>query len=203
MGKVEERRGGAALVTSHDTMRWSDIQQLIELPCGYTFTGNFGNATSKGIDAEFEYNPLSGLRLALALAYNEAQITASVSGAQAQAGQQIEYAPRWQAAASADYEWALRPDVWASARVSWNTTSGQQTGYDTASPFYNMGGFSLTNVNFGVKRHAWQATMFVSNLFNKRAQVDLYNAYGVNAPDTQPLGINRPRTFGLELRFAQ
>ena len=184
------------------TMRWSDIQQLILLPCGYTFTGNFGRATSKGIDAEVHYEPVSGLRLALALALNEAQITASVSGAQAQPGQQIEYAPRWSAAASAEYGWALRPNLWASARVSWNTTSGQRTGYDSASSFYNMGGYSLTNLNLGVKRGAWQATLFVNNLFNKHAEVDLYNAYGVNAPDTQPWGINRPRTIGFELRFA-
>jgi outer membrane receptor protein involved in Fe transport len=185
------------------TMRWSDIQQLILLPCGYNFTGNFGRATSKGIDAEFHYEPVSGLHLTLALALNEAQITASAPGAQAQTGQQIEYAPRWSAAASAEYEWALRPDVWGSARVSWNTTSVQHTGYDTASPFYNMGGYSLANLNFGVKRRAWQATLFVTNVFNKHAEIDLYNAYGANAPGTQPLGINRPRTVGIELRFAQ
>ena len=109
---------------------------------------------------------------------------------------------RWSAAASAEYGWASRRDMWASARVSRNTTSGRRTGYDTASAFYNMGGYSLTNLNFGVKRHAWQAILFVTNLFDKRAEVDLYNAHGVNAADTQPLGINRPRTVGIELRFA-
>jgi len=185
------------------TMRWSDIQQSVLLPCGYTFTGNFGSATSRGIDAELHYNPVPGLHLALALTLNEAQLTASVPGAQAQPGQQIEYAPRWSGLLSADYGWALRQDLWASARASWNVTSNQHTSYDAASPFYNMSGYSLTNLSLGVRRHAWQATLFVTNLFDKHAKVDLYNAYGVNAPDTQPFGINRPRTVGLELRFAQ
>jgi hypothetical protein len=43
--------------------------------------------------------------------------------------------------------------------------------------------------------------LFVDNLLNKLAGIDLYNAYGVNAATTQPVGLNRPRTVGLDCRW--
>jgi hypothetical protein len=53
----------------------------------------------------------------------------------------------------------------------------------------------------GVKRGRWQSSLFAKNLFNKHAETDLYNAYGSNVPNIQPLGLNRPRTVGLDVRF--
>jgi hypothetical protein len=36
-------------------------------------------------------------------------------------------------------------------------------------------GIQRHRLNLSVKRHAWQATVFVTNLLNKRSEVDLNN----------------------------
>jgi outer membrane receptor protein involved in Fe transport len=77
----------------------------------------------------------------------------------------------------------------------------KQPVFETDSPFYDMAGYSLANLHIGVKGGSWQTAAFVENLLDKRAEVDLYNAYGSNIPTTQPLGLNRPRTIGIEFRM--
>lgn len=183
------------------SIKWNDIQQTIILACGYTFTGNFGSATSKGVELEMHYDPVSALRLALSVAANEAKLTSTAAGAQGQVGQTLEYAPKWMGSFSAEYRREIRADVSAYARASINTTTHEDTGYVTASPFFNLPGYSLANLRLGLKHRRWQSSIFADNLFNKHVETDLYNAYGSNVPNTQPLGLNRPRTVGLDVRF--
>ena len=48
----------------------------------------------------------------------------------------------------------------------------------------------------GVNREGWQAELFVNNLFNKNAQLN------INATDYTPsVTTNRPRTIGLRLGY--
>lgn len=183
------------------SIKWKDIQQTIILACGYTFTGNFGSATSKGVELEMHYDPVPALRLGLSLAANEAKLTSTVAGAQGQAGQTVEYAPKWMGSFSAEYRREIGANASAYVRGSINSTTHQDTGYATESPFFNLPGYSLVNLSVGVKHGRWQSSLFAKNLFNKHAETDLYNAYGSNVPNTQPLGLNRPRTVGLDVRF--
>jgi iron complex outermembrane receptor protein len=183
------------------SIQWKDIQQTIILACGYTFTGNFGSATSKGVELEMHYNPVGALQLRLSVAANEAKLTSTVAGAQGQAGQTIEYAPKWMGSLSAEYRREIAANASAYVRGSINTTTHQNTGYATDSPFFNLPGYSIANLRVGVKHGRWQSSLFAENLLDKHAETDLYNAYGSNVPNTQPLGLNRPRTVGLDVRF--
>lgn len=182
------------------SIKWNDIQQTIILACSYTFTGNFGSASSKGVELEMHYRPLSALRFQLSVAANEATLTSTVAGAQGQVGQSLEYAPKWMGSLSAEYSREIAADFTAYLRASVSMTTHQDTSYDTQSPFFNMPGYTLADLKLGAKRGRWQGALFVNNLFDKHAEMDLYNAYGFNTPTTQPQGLNRPRTVGLDVR---
>ena len=61
---------------------------------------------------------------------------------------------------------------------------------------YEQEAYSLVNVAFGVERDGWSAELFIDNLFDERAQLN------VNATDYTPsVTTNRPRTVGLRLSF--
>ena len=61
---------------------------------------------------------------------------------------------------------------------------------------YEQEDYVLVNVGVGVKRDSWSAELFVNNLFNERAQLN------VNATDYTPsVTTNRPRTVGLRFGY--
>src|SRR5208283_2970889 len=127
------------------------------------FTGNFGSATSKGAELEMHYDPGSALRLALSVAFNEATLTSTVAGAQGQAGQPLQYAPKWMGSLSAEYRFEMANNASAYVRASLNATTHQNTGYDTQSPFFNMPGYGLANLRLGVAHGQWQSSIFADN----------------------------------------
>ena len=61
---------------------------------------------------------------------------------------------------------------------------------------YEQEAYTIVNVAAGIKRDGWKAELFVNNLFNENAQLN------INASDYTPsVTTNRPRTVGLRLGF--
>jgi iron complex outermembrane recepter protein len=181
---------------------WRNIQQLILLPtCGFDFTGNFGTASSKGAELEIQYEPVNELRFSLGTAFNEAQLTSTVTGAQGQVGSTLENAPKWMGNVSAEYHRDLLRGMSGYGRIDFNTTSHEYNNFDSQSIYYRQAGYSLANLRFGVKKGAWQSSLFVTNLFDKHAEMALPQSYAINLPTTRRESLNRPRTIGLDLRL--
>jgi iron complex outermembrane receptor protein len=181
---------------------WSNIQQTIYLPtCSFTFTGNFGTASSKGAEFDTNYEPIAALKLSLSVSYNEAKLTSTVPGAQGQVDQPLEYAPRWMGAVSAEYTRDITADTSAYLRGDFNTTSHEFANFDTTSIYRNIGGYSLLNLRVGVKHNAWRGGLFVTNALDKHAETELPIANGIDIPTQRTVALNRPRTIGLDIRF--
>ena len=181
---------------------WTNIQQLIALPtCGYSFTGNFGKATSKGSEVEVQYEPVPALRFTLGAAYNDATLTSTISGAQGQPGDTLENAPRWMGSVSAEYHREIAANISGYARFDFSTTTNQYNNFDKTSNYYNRPGYSLGNVRLGAKYRSWDAALFIENVANKHAETALPQSYAVDLPTTRRLSVNRPRTIGLDLRL--
>jgi iron complex outermembrane receptor protein len=181
---------------------WKDIQQLILLPvCGFDFTGNFGTASSKGVELELQYQPIASLRFALGTAYNEAKLTSTVTGSQGNVGDTLENAPKWTGNASAEYRVDFSSETSGFARMDINTTTHEHNNFDPTSIYYNLPGYSLANVRIGAKQNRFQSSLFASNLFNKHTETALYESYAINLPTTRRIGLNRPRTIGIDLRY--
>ena len=61
---------------------------------------------------------------------------------------------------------------------------------------YEQEAYTIVNVAAGVRRDGWRAELFVNNLFNKEAQLN------INATDYTPsVTTNRPRTIGLRFGY--
>lgn len=181
---------------------WTNIQQNITLPtCGENFIGNFGTASSKGTELEISYDPFRALKLSFTLAYNEAKLTSTIPGAAGQAGETLEYAPRWMGATSAEYTREIAADTSAYLRGDFNSTSRQDTSYNPQSLYYNLAGYSLLNLRLGVKHLRWTGGLFVSNALDRRAETELPLANGIDLPTQRRVALNRPRTIGLDIRF--
>jgi iron complex outermembrane receptor protein len=181
---------------------WNNIQQNITLPtCGFGFVGNFGKASSKGGEFEMNYNPARPLKLTLSFSYNEAKLTSTIPGAAGQAGQTLEYAPRWMGAASAEYTRAIDADTSAYLRGDFSFTSREDTSYNSQSIYYNIAGSSLLNLRLGVKHLRWSGGLFVTNALDKRAETELPLSNGIDLPTQRRIAMNRPRTIGLDIRF--
>ena len=180
---------------------WTNIQQNITLPtCGFGFVGNFGKASSKGGEFEMNYNPTRPLKLTLSFSYNEAKLTSTIPGAAGQAGQTLEYAPRWMGAASAEYTHAVDADTSAYLRGDFNFASREDTSYNSQSIYYNIAGYSLLNLRLGVKHLRWNGGLFVTNALDKRAETELPLSNGIDLPTQRRIAMNRPRTIGLDIR---
>lgn len=178
---------------------WSHIQQLVTLPtCGFDFTGNFGKAVSKGGEIELQLEPVPRLLLTAALAYNEAQLTETVPGAQGVAGEALENAPRWMGSTSLDYRQPLSAAMIGYLRLDFSSTSRQYNNFDMTSNYYARGGYSIGNIHIGVMRKGWDVSLFVDNVLNKHAETALPSSYAVDLPTTRRLSLNRPRTVGLQ-----
>jgi outer membrane receptor protein involved in Fe transport len=181
---------------------WTNIQQNITLPtCGENFVGNFGTAASKGTEFEMNYDPIRALKLTLSFSYNEAKLTSTIPGAAGQAGETLEYAPRWMGATSAQYTHELTADTSAYLRGDFNTTSRENTSYNPQSIYYNIAGYSLLNLRLGVKHAAWTGGLFVSNALDRHAETELPLSNGVDLPTQRRIALNRPRTIGLDIRY--
>jgi iron complex outermembrane receptor protein len=181
---------------------WTNIQQAISLPtCGFAFTGNFGTASSKGAEFEMDYEPTAALRLGLSFAYNEAKLTSTIPGAQGQAGETLEYAPKWSGTISAEYTRQIAADTSAYLRGDFNITSHEFANFDTQSAYRDVAGYSLLNLRLGVKHKAWQGALFVRNALDRRAETELPVANGIDLPTQRRISLNRPRTIGIDIRF--
>jgi iron complex outermembrane recepter protein len=181
---------------------WTNIQQVISLPtCGFNFIGNFGTASSKGTELEVNYNPSASLKLSLGVAYNEAKLASTVPGAQGQVGQSLEYAPRWMGTGSVEYSHAISSSTAGFARVDFSASSNENANYNQQSIYYNVAGYSLCNLRLGATRDGWQGSVFISNAFNTHAETELPLSNGIDLPTQRRIAMNRPRTFGIDIRF--
>jgi hypothetical protein len=88
-----------------------------------------------------------------------------------------------------------------SAVPHFNTASHEHNNFDATSIYYNLAGYSLANLRIGAKRRGFKSSLFINNLFDKHAETALYESYATNLPTTRRIGLNRPRTIGMDLRY--
>ncbi len=199
--KLTSDAWGLSVDSSVYYMKWSHIQQLVLLPtCGFEFTGNFGNAVSKGAELQLRYAVNRHLLVSMSGSFTKAQITSTVTGAQGSPGDPLENVPKWMGNLSIDYHARIRPGVGGFLHFDLNTSSRQYNNFVPTSIYYATGGYTLANFRVGVNTAAWQIALFVNNLFNKHAETALPNSYAANLPNTRAVSLNQPMTIGFSLR---
>ena len=186
---------------------WSDIQ--LALPLGTAFgTINAGQSRIIGAELELQARPAAGLDLALSAGYNDGELTEDTPGAPAGPnpgfkGDRLPGVPRLNLAASAQYTFPLSSGgLDGFGRVDYSYTGDSTTTFNDLSTanglpsHFNPDDYGLLNLRLGVQNERWSAALFVENATDERAQLLIDNA-----AVTERITRNRPRTFGMNVRY--
>jgi len=185
------------------TIRWSNMQTKNRNPQGFVYIGNAGKATTNGFEVEFSALPAQGLEISGSFAYQDAKLTedqplADVDFDVGQDGDRIPNVPKWTASGAAQYTFPISGDgdMRGVGRVDYSYVGSSNTYFSPRSAFFqNLDAYSLVNLKAGVRTGRWEATVFVNNVFDKRAEVD--KLYQLDAPLS--VFTTRPRTIGINL----
>lgn len=182
---------------------WDNIQQELQLSCGFSFTTNFGKATSKGAELELRAAPLRGLDLGLAVGYIDAQLSEDNLTGVGKQGDMTLQTPEWTVAVESQYTVPVGFGFSAYIRGNYQYVDRVATTFNTIGvpdnalfrPSYKMASFSA-----GLTNDEWEVLVFIQNAFNARPQFDSYvDSFGAQFPQAITI---QPKTVGLTARWS-
>jgi iron complex outermembrane recepter protein len=202
-------------------IKWTGIQQVLTLPCGYQFYDNAGDGRTFGPELEINAKLSNEWSASLSGAYTDAKIThpnalytsfltnvasfpdgvthpCPTSGGGCTAP--IMNVVKDTASLTLVYATKVMGDYQLSARAS-----GQFVGssYDVAYYFgYKLPAYTLGNARVGLARDNWSADLFVDNIANKVALISANNtSFQFNIPQVTRYSTNQPRTVGVQANY--
>jgi iron complex outermembrane receptor protein len=202
-------------------IKWTGVQQVITLPCGYQYYNNAGDGRSFGPELEVNAKLTSELTASLSAAYTDAKITnpnaaytsflthivtfpdgatppcpTSAGGCTAP----IMNVVKDTASLSLTYATTVMSDYKLTARVA---DSFVGPSYDVAYYFgYKLPSYNLASARVGLAHGDWSADLFVDNLTNKVALMTANNtSFQFNIPQVVRYTTNQPRTVGIQANY--
>lgn len=185
------------------TMRWTDIQiQGRDLSGAFTFQTNAGKASVDGAEIELTALVMEGLEFFAGMSYQKARLTEDApnlgdTSTQPKKGNSIPNVPKFQLSSSltyttelgSGYNGILHADLAyrGSSHSEFNPGHGLRVKLDS---------YALVNLRGSVEKNDWKVSLFVKNLFDKRARVDAING----TQDPLAIVTARPRTVGLSVK---
>ena len=201
-------------------IKWTGIQQVLTLPCGYQFYNNAGDGRSFGPELEINAKLAAEWTASLTGAWTDAKITnpnASYTSfltniatfpdgvthpcnTTSQCTAPIMNVAKDTASLSLAYATTVMNDYELTARVADSFTGPS---YDVAYYFaYKLPSYNIVNARLGLARGSWAADLFVDNLTNKVALMTANNtSFQFNIPQVVRYSTNQPRTFGVQLNY--
>lgn len=187
---------------------WSDIQQKVQLKCGFDFKTNSGSARSQGFELEFTANPISGLTVGAGGGYVDAKFTESSPNSRFKAGDRIPQVPKWNFNVNADYRREVMPSVEGFVHADYAYVGSSDSSINAnVSPVTGhlipriRPSYEIVNARIGVLvRSTYEFALFAKNLTDERASLSDITAAAAEAPGRARVTINQPRTIGAEVR---
>ncbi len=183
-------------------IKWTDIQQVLSLTCGYPYNTNAGDAKSYGPELELSAVLVPGLTASVSGTINKAFInkpSANAIAAGLTPGTSIINVPKYTAVVSVDYQTALTDTLNGFLYVSESLTGStrDQAAYPQVLPSHNF-----VDARAGISSGPWAAYVVGTNLTNKIAALTIDNTvfawqtYAITRVST-----NQPRTIGLDFQY--
>jgi outer membrane receptor protein involved in Fe transport len=204
-------------------IKWTGVQQVITLPCGYQYYNNAGDGRSFGPELEINAKLTHELTASLSAAYTDAKIThpnasytsflSSTLTANFPDGvtppcpttgggctAPIMNVVKDTASLSLTYATTVMSDYQFTARIA---DSFIGPSYDVAYYFaYKLPSYNLANARVGLAHGDWSANLFVDNLTNKVALMTANNtSFQFNIPQVVRYTTNQPRTVGMQINY--
>ncbi len=180
---------------------WSNIQQRVLLPCGFSYTANVGAARNRGAELEITARPLQALELSGGLGYTDAVITRGAPNVEAQPGDRVQQVPKVTANFSAEYRWFLPGGMDAFLRAGYQYQSRSFTTFSQTNPARIRDPFNLLNLRAGVASGAWRVALFADNVTNEHVNYSDTTSLAAEVPGRPRYATNRPRTIGIEMGY--
>jgi iron complex outermembrane recepter protein len=182
-------------------IKWSDVQQGKTLACSYQITENAGAAVVHGGELEVQGNIGAHVQLGAGVGYTKAVLAADAPPLDGVKGQQLENVPRWNGNASAKYLFNPLPEYDGFVRADGQYVGESYPDFDRTDPATFQRAYALLDLRSGIIHGAWEANLFVSNVFDKQAALSRFITDNYDASTRSRIFTNRPRTAGLSLQW--
>jgi iron complex outermembrane recepter protein len=198
-------------------MKWNDFAVQIEDPQPAFFQLGYVNlpaAEITGIEGEFAAALTSSWQIEGAFSYNDAKTSraATFSGENedgdvfsftVQKDARLPLTPDWTATIGIEYRAQTRwLDAQPYARFDYayvgdsvNSLEGIES-VVSGRPVDTQHAYDTGDLRFGLDGDSWSAALFIDNVWDERAELFYSNRWAL-----QRLSVNRPRTFGVQLRY--
>lgn len=181
--------------TDYTNLQAQTIEVLADGTTNFRLT-NVGGLNTKGLEFETAARVTRELTIGGAATYLDATYTSypkaqcyprqtaatgCIAGSpsyQVLTGTRAVQSPEWKASANIEYAPAITEKLTGTLQASWQYQSSVY--YAARDPEQFQPAFSIVNVGVGVREHhrRWEATVFVSNLFDKQYYPSLVNSAG-------------------------
>jgi iron complex outermembrane receptor protein len=177
---------------------WKNIQQTLQLPQGWSFIANTGEARIYGFEWDVKGSVLQGLTLSASGSFNRAVILSTglvlnEATNEPYRNVPVEGVPVWNAKIGANYVRPLSEDINGFFRIDTTATGNSHGTFVAGTPDYDRPIYSLTTMSAGVDLGKdYTVSLFVKNLFDNRTVIQQPSV------DYLTLGLrNTPRTIGI------
>jgi iron complex outermembrane receptor protein len=185
-------------------IRWAQVQQLANQPCGYPLTQNAGTAASYGPEIELTALLTPELTMSMTGTYTHAALT-SVNPSLTEAdpafapGLPILNIPKYTETASLTYLTPVSASVKFMARLN-NSLVGPST--DVQFNYATLPSYDLVGLRFGLVGEHLSGFLFADNLTDKRAELGINTTgFSWTTPSLERIATNQPRTIGVDVKY--
>jgi outer membrane receptor protein involved in Fe transport len=175
------------------------VQQTVPLSCGFPYTDNAGSAHVYGGELEMRAVLAQGLIASGSVGYTDAFLAENVPETGGHKGDPLQDIAPWTASALLSYNFPVTDRWEGNARISYNFEGTRRDA--TFYPMNHLPAYSLVNLRAGVSDANWNASLFVNNLFNKRAYISDTTSLSLNLPTYNRVSTNQPLTIGIDISY--
>ena len=177
---------------------WTQIQ-LNVVSGGIGFMGNGGKASSQGLEAAWQYAPVSGLLLSANATWTDAKLDADTPpGLFGYKNDALPYVPKWNANLGVDYDFPLASGWSGFVGASYRYVGERKTDFAAApGPRMDIPDYDGIDLRAGINHGNWTIKAYVKNLTNERGIASL--ASETADPHASPFAAVYvlPRTVGI------
>lgn len=170
---------------------WTDIQMVV-VENNFSFLGNGGKAVSKGVEWTTAISPLPGLQLGFNGSYTDATLSEDVPSLAGRDGDRLPNVPKWSAAVTVDYEFAINGDLKANIGGGYRHMGARHSALSEDPERFRFGSHDVLDLNASVASETWTLRLFARNVTNEYA----YLHGAANGPVFDAI-VLQPRTIGI------
>ncbi len=181
-----------SLNASAFVVKWKNIQQDIQLACTFDFEGNFGRATSRGVEIEARARPMPNLDVGLFGGVTHATFDEDVPSINVSSGAELLGVPKWNAALTGEYRilTGSRLNVYVRGAARW--VGASRGSYSPDNPDRSRPSYKTVDASIGATFASWDVSLFAKNLLNDQTILQRPFVQFLTEAYRQ-----RPRTIGL------